>query len=73
MQMMRRFCRDSFILQKYEKFASATDNTFDISIKEICQGVKSKETLNDIENVTSFDIARVSSRSFEFGNVDIWQ
>ena len=58
-QMMRRFCRDSFILQKYEKFASATNNTFDISINEICQGVKSRGTLKDIENVTSFDMARV--------------
>ena len=69
-QMMRRFCRDSFILQKYEKFASATDNTFDISINEICQGVKSRGTLKDIENVTSFDMVRVSS-TFQFDNVDI--
>ena len=59
MQMMRRFCRDSFILQKYEKFASTTNNTFDISINEICQGVKSRGTLKDIKNVTSFDMARV--------------
>ena len=72
MQMMRQFCRDSFILQKYEKFASATDNTFDISINKICHGVKSKETLKDIENVTSFDMVRVSSRTFQFDNVDIW-
>ena len=59
MQMMRRFCRDSFILQKYEEFASAIDNTFDISVNEICQGAKSRGTLKDIENVTSFDIVRV--------------
>ena len=69
---MRRFCRDSFILQKYEKFASATDNMFDISINEICQGVKSRGTLKDIENVTLFDMVSVSSRSFQFDNVDIW-
>ena len=35
-QMMRRFSRDSSISQKYEKFASAADNTFDISVNEIC-------------------------------------
>ena len=69
--MMRRFCRDSFIQQKYEKLASATDNTFDISINEICHSVKSKETLKDIENVTSFDMVHVSSRTFQFDNVDI--
>ena len=71
MQMMRRFCRDSFILQKYGKFASAIDNTFDISINKICQGVKSRGTLKDIENVTLFDMVRVSSRSFQFDNVHI--
>ena len=72
MQMMRRFCRDSFILQKYEKLASTTDNTFDISINDIYQGVKSRGTLKDIENVRSFDMVRVTSRSFRFDNVDIW-
>ena len=60
------------MLQKYEKFASATDNTFDISINETCEGVKSRETLQDIENVTSFGMVRVSSRTFQFDNVDIW-
>ena len=70
-QMMRRFCRDSFILQKFEKFASATDNAFDISINEICQGVKSRRTLKDIENIISFDMVRVSSGTFQFDNVDI--
>ena len=60
-------------MQKYEKFASDRDNTFDISINEICQGVKSRAgTLKDIENVTSFDMVRVSSRTFLFDNVDIW-
>ena len=44
----------------------------DISINEICQGVKSKGTLKDIENVISLDMVRVSSRSFQFDNVDIW-
>ena len=72
MQMMRRFCRDSFILQKYEKFANATDNTFGISINEICRSVKSRKSLKHNENVTWFDKVRVSSRSFEFDNVDIW-
>ena len=72
MQMMRRFCRDSFILQKYEKLASTTDNTFDISINDIYQGAKSRRTLKDIENVRSFDMVRVTSRSFRFDNVDIW-
>ena len=71
-QMMRRFCRDSFILEKYEKLASATDNTFGNYINEICQGVKSRGTFNDIENVTLFDMVHVSSRSFQFDNVDIW-
>ena len=34
--MMRQFSGDSFILQKYEKLTSATDNTFDISVDKIC-------------------------------------
>ena len=59
-------------MQKYEKFASATDNTFDISINEICQGVKSRGTLKDIENVTSFDMVRVSFHVSQLDNVDIW-
>ena len=37
MQVIRQFYRDSWILQKYEKFTSATVNAVVIPVDEICQ------------------------------------